>query len=220
MAFGEVGTSLSKIKANSLNLAGTYGFSGTVTGFDDTPLVLLTESSISAGTANVDFTSNINSTYKEYLFIFNNIHVTTNGEATFGFQVSTNGGTSYGVSCQSTMISNFNNEVGDSNGFIHYNGGALDTSTDTQIFTSGGNGNDNDQCVSGLLKLYNPSSTTFQKHFASMACNYQDSDYINGDYVMGYFNTTSAINAVRFIPGRLSAATNLDDGVIQMFGVS
>jgi hypothetical protein len=53
-----------------------------------------------------------------------------------------------------------------------------------------------------------------------MACNYQDSDYINGDYVMGYFNTTSAINAVRFIPGRLSAATNLDDGVIQMFGVS
>ena len=214
-------TSLSKIKANSLNLAGTFGFTGTVSGLaDETPLVLLTESSISAGTANVDFTSNINSTYKEYLFIFNNIHPTTNGEATFGFQVSTNGGTSYGVSCQSTMITNYNNEAGNSNGFSHYNGGSLDTSTDTQIFTSGGNGNDNDQCVSGILKLYNPSSTTFQKHFVSTACNYQDSDYINGDLLMGYFNTTSAINAVRFIPGRVNAATNLDDGVIQMFGVS
>jgi len=75
MAFGEVGTSLSKIKANSLNLAGTFGFSGTVTGLaDETPLVLLSTFTSDGSDATATFASGIDSTYKEYLFVFNNIH--------------------------------------------------------------------------------------------------------------------------------------------------
>ena len=77
MAFGEVGTSLSKVKANSLNLAGTFGFSGTVTGFDDTPLVLISTFTSDGSDATASFTSGIDSTYKEYLFVFNNIHCET-----------------------------------------------------------------------------------------------------------------------------------------------
>ena len=78
MAFGEVGTSLSKIKANSLNLAGTFGFSGTVTGLaDETPLVLISTFTSDGSDATASFTSGIDSTYKEYLFVFNNIHPET-----------------------------------------------------------------------------------------------------------------------------------------------
>ena len=74
MAFGEVGTSLSKVKANSLNLAGTYGFSGTVSGLaDETPLVLISTFTSDGSDATASFTSGIDSTYKEYLFVFNNI---------------------------------------------------------------------------------------------------------------------------------------------------
>ena len=78
MAFGEVGTSLSKIKANSLNLAGTYGFSGTVSGLaDETPLVLISTFTSDGSDDTATFTSGIDSTYKEYLFVFNNLHPQT-----------------------------------------------------------------------------------------------------------------------------------------------
>ena len=75
----QVGTSLSKIKANSLNLAGTFGFTGTVTGLaDETPLVLFSTFTSDGSDANAIFTSShIDSTYKEYLFVFNNIHPQT-----------------------------------------------------------------------------------------------------------------------------------------------
>jgi len=89
-------TSLSKIKANSLNLAGTYGFSGTVTGFDDTPLVLLSTFTSDGSDATASFTSGIDSTYKEYMFVFNNIHPQTD-YATLLFNGSTDGGSNYNV---------------------------------------------------------------------------------------------------------------------------
>ena len=70
MAFGEVGTSLSKIKANSLNLAGTFGFSGTVTGLaDETPLVLISTFTSDGSDATASFTSGIDSTYKEFVCV-------------------------------------------------------------------------------------------------------------------------------------------------------
>ena len=119
------------------------------------------------------------------------------------------------------MIQNYNNESGSSsdNGTSYYTGGDQAQGTATQIFSSGGNGGENDETVSGMLRLFNPSSTTFVKHYIATTCNYQDSNYINHDRVQGYFNTTSAINAVRFLPGRVYASTNLDSGKIQMFGI-
>lgn len=178
----------------------------------------LATTSISSGTANVTFNSGIDSTFKEYFFIWNNIHVSTNGESTFGFQGTTDG-SNYNVSMNTTMIANYNNEANNSKGMIYYTGGDQANGTATQIFNSGGGGSDNDQCVCGWLHLFNPADTTHIKHFTSVSCNYQDSDYINFDRMTGYFNTTSAVTGIRFLPGRVYASTNLDDGVVQMFGV-
>ena len=118
MAFGEVGTSLSKVKANSLNLAGTYGFSGTVSGLaDETPLVLISTFTSDGSDATASFTSGIDSTYKEYLFVFNNIHPQTNATG-FQFQASTNGGSSYGVTATTTYFRAYHRENGDSNNWL------------------------------------------------------------------------------------------------------
>ena len=104
MAFGEVGTSLSKIKANSLNLAGTFGFSGTVTGFDDTPLVLISTFTSDGSDTNATFTSShITSTYKEYLFIFNNMHPETD-EVDLQFNASVDNGSNYNVAKTTTAF--------------------------------------------------------------------------------------------------------------------
>jgi hypothetical protein len=76
-------------------------------------------------------------------------------------------------------------------------------------------GNDSDQQCSGTLHLFNPSSTTYVKHFISDINSYYSSDYSINAKVAGYGNTTSAINAIDF----KMASGNIDAGTIQMFGI-
>ena len=72
-------------------------------------------------------------------------------------------------------------------------------------------------CLSGTMHLFNPSSTTFAKHFFARTVNYSYTPGYNFDAnVGGYFNTTSVINAVQF---KMSSG-NIDDGVIKLYGIS
>ena len=77
-------------------------------------------------------------------------------------------------------------------------------------------GNDNDQCISGYLHLYNPSSTTFVKHFISNSNTYHRADWSFNNFCAGYFNNTSAIDAIQF---KMSSG-NMDAGVIKLYGIS
>ena len=213
MAFGEVGTSLSKIKANSLNLAGTFGFSGTVTGVaDETPLVLISTFTSDGSDATASFTSGIDSTYKEYLFVFNNIHAETDDKH-LTFQTSTNGGSSYGVTLTNT---NFSARLREDNGYnaLAYTDNDVAQGTGFAIIGEGF-GNANDCSGSGFLRLYNPSSTTFVKHYVSQVqyMNFQPASV--NYFTAGYFNTTSAINAVQF---KMSSG-EIQGGTIDLFGV-
>ena len=76
--------------------------------------------------------------------------------------------------------------------------------------------NDNDGSSSGTLYLFNPSSTTFVKHFISRIQGMVNEPVSQDSYVAGYGNTTSAINAVRF---NMSSG-NIDSGVIKMYGLT
>ena len=78
-----------------------------------------------------------------------------------------------------------------------------------QILASDGIENDNDTAGSGYLHLYNPSSTTFVKHFTSFF-NHPHAAICIGTYVAGYFNTTSAIDEIQF----KFASGNIDAGDI------
>jgi hypothetical protein len=176
-------------------------------------MVLLSTQTASAS-ASISFTTGIDSTYKEYMFIFNNIHPATDG-VNFQFNLSTDGGSSYNVTKTTSFFRAQHLENGSANVFEYVTGDDLAQSTAYQYI---GNvmGADADQNISGYMHLFNPSDTTFVKHFMSVAnSTFTDSEATANLYMAGYGNTTSAINAIDF---KMSSG-NIDDGTIQMFGI-
>ena len=91
----------------------------------------------------------------------------------------------------------------------------LAQSTNPQIIAEN-IGNGSDECASGYLHLFNPSSTTFVKNFLIWSASYFASDYSNNYYVAGYGNTTSAVDAIQFS----MSSGNIDSGTIKLYGVS
>jgi hypothetical protein len=177
-------------------------------------LVLLSTQTASAS-ASLSFTSGIDSTYSEYMFIFNNIHPATDSTS-FTFNLSIDSGSNYNVAKTTTMFRTQHYESGTGGTLDYIGGNDLANGTGEQfLHQDGGMGNDNDQAISGYLQLFEPSSTTFVKHFMAVTQNVNASDRCRTAYVAGYGNTTSAIDGIRFI----MASGNIDAGTIQMFGV-
>jgi hypothetical protein len=175
-------------------------------------MVLLSTQTASAS-ASISFTTGIDSTYKEYMFIFNNIHPATDG-ANFTFNLSTDGGSSYNVTKTTTFFWSAHDEAS-ADPVVEYRA-TQDLAQSTAYQEIGSSvGNDSDQQCSGTLHLFNPSSTTYVKHFISDINSYYSSDYSINAKVAGYGNTTSAINAIDF----KMASGNIDAGTIQMFGI-
>ncbi len=206
------GTSLSKIKANSLNLAGTFGFTGTVSGLaDETPLVLISTFTSDGSDATASFTSGIDSTYKEYLFIFNNLHPSAGTNLQFNGSIDT--GSNYNVTKTSSFFQTRHDEDDSDTQLSYETGKDLAQGTGfQQLVPYVGTGND--ESVSGFLKLYNPSSTTFVKHFIAKTNGYGEAGTYGG-HAAGYFNTTSAIDAIQF----KMASGEIQGGTIDLFGV-
>ena len=73
----------------------------------------------------------------------------------------------------------------------------------------------NDEGISGYLHLFEPSSTTFVKHFMGVSQFAQYQPASRFFYVAGYGNTTSAIDAIDF----KFTSGNIDSGTIDMYGV-
>ena len=216
---------LNKLKFNSLNVtptAGkTVGFNSSANGLEATlsggamTFIKKLTASSSATLSFVNGSSDVvlDNTYKEYMFIFNSIHP-QNSVFGFGFNGSIDSGSNYNVTKTTTWFSAYHNENGTS-GTLEYSTSAdLAQSTDFQRLT-GTVSNDNDQAFSGYLHLFNPSDTTFVKHFISNV-NYAYSGGGESVRVAGYFNTTSAINAVQF---KMNTG-NIDSGDILLYGVN
>ena len=162
----------------------------------------------------LDFTSGIDSTYDEYVFKFINLHPATDG-AEFQFQGSTDGGSSYGVTITSSAFRAIHDEDDAPANVVYEVGFHLAQSTSFQIL---GNdiGNDNDQNLGGYLHVFNPSSTTFVKHFISTNSYTQNANIHFNSFLGGYFNTTSALDAFQFA----MSTGNMDAGTISMYGIS
>ena len=84
------------------------------------------------------------------------------------------------------------------------------------MFPSHDPGGDNDQCICGEFRLFNPSSTTFVKHFFGTSQGAHRDNYSINNFVGGYANTTSAINAIQF----KFETNNIDTGTISMYGIN
>nr|BAR39613.1 hypothetical protein [uncultured Mediterranean phage uvMED] len=176
-------------------------------------MTLISEQTAS-GSATIDFTSGIDNTYDSYVFKFIDIHPATDN-VHFTFQGNTAGGSGYNETITSTAFYYQHKEDGTDTELAYESGS--DQAQGTAFQRLGQSvGNDNDQCIVGSLRLFNPSSTTFVKHFIGTTNIYHTSDYSVGLRTAGYFNTTLAIDEIQF---KMSSG-NIDSGVIKLYGIS
>jgi len=195
--------------ANNQSLTAITALPSAVSGGAMTLISTQTASSSSA----ISFTSNIDDTYDEYVFKFYDIHPATDGaEFTIGFR---DGGSAYDATKTTTFFAAYHAEADDSAGISYYD--SLDMAQGTggaNIFYNVGNGND--ESASGTLHLFNPSSTTFVKHFISTFNVYNNGDNSVQVNASGYADVTAAIDGVQFA----MSSGNIDSGVIKLYGIS
>ena len=153
----------------------------------------------------------LDNTYPIYLFKIINCHPATD-EVDFSFQGSVNSGSGYGVTMTSTGFTAYHNEGGTAQG-VGYEG-QLDQEQGTGFHQlSYDTSNDSDHVINGELFLFDPSNTTFVKHFLARTSNNHYNNYELDTFSGGYFNTTSAINAIQFKFG----SGNIDAGTIKLY---
>jgi hypothetical protein len=183
-------------------------------GVSGSSLVLISEQTASSS-ATIDFTSGIDSTYKEYIFKFIDIHPATNA-VDFLFQADTGTNTDYNQTITSTNFIAANRENDADTSLSYRTAGDLAQSTSFQQLNEYNTiGNDNDQSLAGTLTIFEPSSSTFVKNFIATTDLAEQNDYQVNCFVAGYFNTTTALTRVRF---KMSSG-NIDAGTIKMYGV-
>ena len=210
---------LSKVDFNNINVTPAASkalkWNSSANGFETGDLggnMVLLSTQTASSSANLTFASGIDSTYKEYVFKFIDIHGSY--DDTF-FQVNfRDGSTAYDATKTSTIFRTYH--------FENDGGNALQYQTDHDLAQgtgvlklAQGCGNDNDMCTVGTLTLYDPSNTTFVKHFIARTNTIHASDRTYEWHVAGYCNVTDAIDGVQFS----MASGNIDAGTIKMYGI-
>ena len=208
---------ISKANFNSFNVTPTarkfitFNSSNNGLAADDVggSLNLLSTVTISSGTSSADFTSGIDSTYKEYIFRYINVHGPNEG-LTVGFR---DGGSNFDA-VKTTTFFKASHAENDSDIDLSYRVNA-DIAQGTAYQSLGSTpGTDNDQSITGYLHLFDPSNTTFVKHFISECNTNADAGTTQHTFVAGYCNTTTAIDGVQF-----KFNSNIDSGIFKMYGV-
>jgi len=192
------------------NKAAIMGVAGVAAAGD----VVLLSTQTADGDSEIDFSSGITSTYGEYIFKFYNLNPATDA-AQFQFQVNAtdDAGGDYDVSLITSTYWVAHHTEADTTGFSYSTGGdKAQAATFQQLSEALGNGADESSV--GELHIFNPSSTTYVKHFHATINIYALSDYTQQIFVAGYINDTTAIDDIRF-----KMNTGDFDGTIKMWGV-
>ena len=190
---------------------GSGNLSSVDSAFGDDLKLLSTQTA--SGSASLSFTSGLDSTYKEYIFRFYLINPATDS-VKLQFQMSSDGGSNYNITTTSTYWSMYNDEADTVSGYAYDadNDQAQGTAYQPVAISIG---YDADQCAVGELHLFNPSSATYVKNYYSRTQTYQKDNFSVDAYTGGYFNTTTALNAISF-----SMSSGNFDGTIMMYGVA
>ena len=176
--------------------------------------LILLSTQTASNSASLSFTTGLDSTYDVYEFHFIDIHPRTDA-VNFSFNMSTDSGSNYNVTKTTTAFSAYHNEA-DSSAVLPYDTGRdLAQSTAFQPLTAGGGfGNEADESLGAVLQLFNPSSTTYVKHFIYRTSFSHDFPAASDGFIAGYGNTTSAVNAIQF---KMDSGNM--DGIIKLYGV-
>jgi len=215
---------LSKVNFNSMNVTPAAskaikfnsGNNGLETGDLGGDLILLSTQTAS-NSATISFTSGIDSTYKEYIFKFINIHQATDDKY-LSVQFDTGTNTNYNQTITSCNFRAYHNEAGNDTALEYRTQYDQAQGTSFQnLMVSSGSNNDNDSGSCGFLHLFEPSNTSKVKHFISRM-NFQTNSsapYSMDTFVAGYVNTSTALTRVQF---KFNSG-NIDSGTFKMYGV-
>ena len=193
--------------ANNNSLANITALPSSISGGG---MTLISEQTASSS-ANLSFTSGIDSTYDSYVFKFINIHPASSSSFTFQGDTGTN--TNYNQTITSTYFYAGHQESGGV-ASLSYNDDQ-DQAQGTAFQRIGVVGNDNDSNISGELKIFSPSSSVFVKHFM-VNTNQNNGTTAQEEFIAGYFNTTTPLTRFQF---KMSSG-NIDSGVIKLYGIS
>ena len=211
---------LSRLTYNSLNVTPTASKGiGFDSGADDLAatfsggaMTFISKVTSDGSDDDLSFTSGIDSTYKEYLFILNNIH--SEGDDVALQVLFRDGSTAFDAPKTTTFFWSYHNEADTQTAVVYVTGQDVAEGTGGQFL--GNLGYDNDQAYSGYLHLFNPSSTTFVKHFIARGSWSSSGDFHADGHAAGYCNTTSAIDGVQF----KMASDEIQAGTISLYGIN
>ncbi len=173
----------------------------------------LISTSTADGSANIAITSGLDSTYKLYIIQCTDVNLVAANANYLTHQFSTDGGSTYGVATTSSFFRAYHYENDGGAGLGYQTGQDLAQSTAYQPWSDGLN-NDNDAGFAATLWLFNPSNTTYVKHWYGRGVG--DYGTIQMDtYPAGYVNTTSAVDAINF----KALTGNIDKGTFKLYGV-
>ena len=194
---------LSKIQAESMNLADTYAFSGTVSGAGGKDLLL--SDTISSAVAQYDISSTyINGTYDEYILDYNLVPATNNQQLDSRVFI--------GGVIQTGSIYGFENSYNSSSTYGSSNG-----STVCRL-TLAGVGNATGEYISGSLNLRNVNSSTFTfNYFGSNNLYNVDGNHqtTKNHGMLVVANRASIVNGFRLFFG----SGNIASGTVKLYGI-
>ena len=216
---------LTKYNFNSFDVTSaastSLGFNASANGFAtiSSSSMVLIKTLTASGDSTISFVDGssdvvLDNTYPVYLFKFINVHPNGN-DRKFYMQGNTAGASGFNETITSTYFRAYHNEAGSTAALSYESGNDLAQSTSAHELIDS-LGSDNDQSMCGELFLFNPSSTTFVKHFIFRGGDNDPGDYAIDRFVAGYANTTSAVNAIQF----KFASGNIDAGTFKLYGVS
>jgi hypothetical protein len=217
---------LTKFNYNSFDVTSAastaLGFNASANGFaaispGSMTLIKTITASNASTTSFVDGSSSVvfDNTYPVYMVKLINIHNDTSDKyLQINFSVDT--GSNYNVAKTTTAFNAAHKEDGSYSVLQYETSVDLGQGTGAQRLTAGQD-NAADTGHSGTIYVFNPSSTTFVKHFMSdiSTTGFDGSNEYNyHTFIAGYCNTTSAVDAFQF-----SINSGTHDGTFKLYGI-
>ena len=203
------------VKLNNRGVRSATTF-GSITGLGSMVFIKKQTASSSSTISFVDGTSDVvlDDTYKEYMFIFKDIHGSDEGGSNLTFNLSVDSGSNYNVAKTSTQFLAEHLENGTYPSLSYRTGSDLAQGTGFEVIHRASDFSNADESACGYIHLFNPSSTTFVKHYIGRTSS-AGAARSHDSFMAGYGNTTSAVDAVQF----KNNSGTMDSGTIKLYGI-
>ena len=184
-----------------------------------TGAMTLIKSQTASSSATISFVNGasdvvLDSTYPIYIVKVISANIATdNQDLVINFSDDTSSH-AYNLTKTDTYFAGLHTEADNDAGLQYETGEDIAQGTGFTVVTKE-QANDADAGACSTIWLFNPSSTTFVKHYMMRSNWFQHNDYAQDAFKGGYINTTAAVTAIQF----KSTSGNIDSGTFKLYGI-